>query len=474
MAKAFLASVVTFVGVPMALPTSVALAVSPTVDPATDPYSMKAVAEQSGVTAFWDQGYTGAGIDVAVIDTGVTPVLGLDGATKIVHGPDLSLEAGDPNLTHLDTNGHGTFMAGVIAGHDPDLLQPYSQAPSTSYRGIAPDARIVSVKVAGADGAVDVTQVIAAIDWVVDHRYDNGMNIRVLNLSFSTTSNQSYLYDPLSHAAERAWHAGIVVVAAAGNTGDGVTLTSPAYNPWILTVGAYDTQGTAETTDDVVGSYSASASAQGARRPDVVAAGSHIQGLRVPNSLIDLTFPAARIGERYFRGTGTSEAAAITSGTVALMLQKFPWMTPDIVKQTIMDTARVMASSSPNATGRGAIDVSMLSQATPTTPVGGRPSRAHGLGTIEASRGGRHIRVNGKELRGERDVAGQTVPTGMIDSNLTRGSWSGSTWSGSTWSGSTWSGSTWSGSTWSGSTWSGSTWSGSTWSGSTWSSGTWG
>jgi subtilisin family serine protease len=184
-------------------------------DPILDGYSMKAMTENIGATAFWDQGVTGAGIDVAVIDTGVAPVEGLVTPGKIIDGPDLSLESQAPNLAHLDTNGHGTFIAGL----DSTLKQPYSDASADEYRGVAPDARIVSLKVGTADGGVDVTQMIAAINWVVDHQHDNGMNIRVLNLSYGTNSTQQSLVDPLSFAAERAWRAGIVVVAAAGNTG---------------------------------------------------------------------------------------------------------------------------------------------------------------------------------------------------------------------------------------------------------------
>src|SRR5262245_1531067 len=227
----------------------------PNYDPNIDGYSMKAISENTGATEFWNQGFTGAGIDVAVIDTGVSPVDGLATPNKIVYGPDLSLESQSPQLRNLDANGHGTFIAGLIAGKGNGLTAPYANAPASAYRGIAPDARIVSLKVGTADGGVDVTQVIAAINWVVDHKNDPGMNIRVLNLSYGTNSTQDYVSDPLSAAAERAWHAGIVVVAAAGNTGyqrgaDAPGLADPAYNPWIIAVGAYDTKGNSDKLDD--------------------------------------------------------------------------------------------------------------------------------------------------------------------------------------------------------------------------------
>ena len=442
-------------------------------DPILDGYSMKAMTENIGATAFWDAGFTGAGVDVAVIDTGVAPVEGLATPGKIINGPDLSLESQAPNLAHLDTNGHGTFIAGLIAGKDSNLQQPYSGAPANEYRGVAPDARIVSLKVGTADGGVDVTQVIAAINWVVDHQHDNGMNIRVLNLSYGTNSTQPSLVDPLSFAAERAWNAGIVVVAAAGNTGyqRGVGapgLADPAYNPYVVAVGGYDTKGTNWDFDDTVGSYSASSNVRGARRPDFVAVGSRLQGLRVPNSFIDARHPEGLLGARYFRGSGTSEAAAVTSGTVALVLQKYPQMTPDQVKGFLKARARDLYFSPVSSTGAGALDLSRLAYSTPGTYATQVFVPATGTGSVELSRGLDHLTKDGVVLEGEIDIFGQPFTSATAGSTWSGGEWNGSTWSGSTWSGSTWSGSSWSGSTWSGSSWSGSSWSGSSWSGEEW------
>src|SRR5205085_154565 len=157
---------------------------------------------------------------------------------------------------NLDTYGHGTFMAGLIAGDD-------GATGSAAYRGVAPGARIVSLKVATADGGADVTQVIAAIDWVVQHAHDPGLNIRVLNLSYGTNSTQSAAVDPLAYAAEQAWKHGIVVVAASGNTGfqkgAGATgIADPAYDPYVIAAGASDSMGTASTADDQVAPFSAS------------------------------------------------------------------------------------------------------------------------------------------------------------------------------------------------------------------------
>ncbi len=236
-----------------------------TYDPAGDMNSMASTTQYSGAASWWDAGYTGAGVDVAVIDTGVAPVEGLSMPGKVIYGPDLSLESQAPNLTNLDSYGHGTFMAGLIAGHDSDLTAPYSQAPATQYRGMAPDARVVSLKVGTADGGTDVSQVIAAISWVVQHAHDPGMNIRVLNLSYGTNGTQSYLLDPLAYAAEVAWRQGIVVVTSGGNNGyqksapGAPALTNPAFDPFLIAVGSSNSNGTSRLTDDY--------------RPPVLAAG---------------------------------------------------------------------------------------------------------------------------------------------------------------------------------------------------------
>ena len=447
-------------------------------NPATDPHSMAADTANTGATAWWNAGYTGKGIDVAVIDSGVSPVAGLNGTNKIVYGPDLSLESQTPNLRNLDTFGHGTFMAGLIAGHDAALTAPYAQAPASAYRGMAPDARIVSLKVATADGGADVSQVIAAINWVVQHKDDPGMKIRVLNLSYGTNSTQASTIDPLSYAAEQAWKKGIVVVAAGGNSGfhtDG--LADPAYNPYIISVGASDSMGTATANDDIIGRFSAHGASKG-RAPDFVVPGTHVQGLRVPSSYIDVSHPEGVIDGRYFRGSGTSQAAAITSGAVALILEKYPTITPDQVKLLLRSKAQPLNKVDVDDQGAGEIQLAptltaALSSQKQTL------TNATGTGSLEASRGSDHISSKGVALTGEKDIFGHPVNTTSLatseaaGSSWSGGSWNGSTWSGSTWSGSSWCGSSWSGSTWSGSTWSGSTWSGSTWSGSSWSGSTW-
>jgi serine protease AprX len=421
-----------------------------------------------GADDSWAQGDTGQGVDVAVLDTGVTPVQGLNTPNKVIYGPDLSFDSQDSSTAYLDGFGHGTAMAGLIAGND---------GTSGGFQGVAPDARIVSVKVGASNGAVDVSQIIAGIDWVTQHAQSNGLNIRVLNLSLGTDSLQPYQLDPLAHAAEVAWRHGIVVVAAVGNQGaSAASVSDPATDPFLIAVGASDSNGTLTPSDDVATDFSSVGDSD--RHADLVAPGAYIVGLRDPGSYLDTTYPGARIGDRYFRGSGTSQAAALTSGAAADLLGANPNLSPDQVKAALVKAAQPIATSAKRAVGSGLLDIA-AAEADPVVKHAGQnylPSI--GLGSLEAARGDAHISIGDATLHGERDIFGNPWRPRMplaeeFNQAWNGGNWNGSTWSGATWSGATWSGATWSGATWSGSTWSGATWSGSTWSGSTWSGSTW-
>src|ERR1035437_3983864 len=452
-----------------------------TYDPALDVYSMANTTAIVGAQAWWDAGYTGAGVDVAIIDSGVAPVQGLSASGKIIYGPDLSLESQVTNLRNLDSNGHGTFMAGLIAGRDDNAAAPYSANPSSVYLGVAPDARIVSLKVATANGGTDVSQVIAAIDWVVQHKNDNGLNIRVLNLSYGTYSTQDYQYDPLAYAAEQAWKHGILVVTAAGNSGyqkgrSAVGLADPAYDPNLLAVGGLDAVGTASMSDDVPGSYTASCNR--CRNPDVWTVGSHLQSLRVPNSYIDATHPEGVIDSRYFRGSGTSEATAITSGMAALILQKYPSFTPDQVKAFLVNNALKLATAAGQA--KHVVETNLAGMLQAKAPGFARQDLdAKGIGSLEGARGSAHLSLSGVILQGEQDIFGAPFNSRVMAkleaeaTSWSNGTWNGNTWAGNTWTGNTWTGNTWTGNTWTGNAWAGNAWTGNTWAGNTWAGNTW-
>jgi serine protease AprX len=426
-----------------------------------------------GAQALWGKQLTGKGVDVALIDTGVVPVDGLRRTGKLYQGPDLSLESQDPDLTHLDTNGHGTHMAGIIAGRDDATTA--NLADPRHFVGVAPDARLVSVKVGAASGAVDVSQLIAAIDWVIQHRRDNGLNIRVLNLSLGTDSIQPYTLDPLMYAAEVAWRKGITVVVAAGNQGTTRgRLDDPATDPFLLAVGASDTGSTTDLKDDQVAEFSSRGN--GVRNPDLVAPGRSVASLRAPGSYNDTNYPAAVVADRFFRGSGSSQAAAVVSGAAALLLQQRPTLTPDQLKALLSASARPLAGFTAAAQGAGSLDLAKAQgTATPTSTQ--RWTLATGIGSLEAARGTSHLTDGTVELRGEQDIFGVPFDTrSWAATSLAGTSWSGGTfntsgWTGTTWSGTIWSGRMWSGRMWSGRMWSADIWSGRMWSGRMWSTG---
>jgi serine protease AprX len=395
--------------------------------------SLYSVAASTGAQAAWQttdlagDAVTGAGVTVAVIDTGISPVVGLNAAGKVIDGPDLSPEGNSTSASFVDTYGHGTNIAGIIAGNDAE------------FTGIAPDARLLNMKVAAADGAVDVGRVIAAVDWVVAHRNDNGMNVRVINLSSGVSTAGPYTVDPLAAAVESAWDAGIVVVAAAGNEGGTEPLTMPAADPYVIAVGSSDNQGTAAVADDVVSSFSNPGTAT--RSPDVFAPGKSIVSLRVPSSTVDTEHPEGLVAGdatgRFFRGTGTSQSAAVVSGTVALLLQAKPDLTPDQVKYLLAVSADPMAAQA-TSTGVGQVNVaSALATATPSA-VTAEQSWAPAAGST---------------------IAGDTASTSA---------WHWSAWHWSAWHWSAWHWSAWHWSAWHWSAWHWSAWHWSAWHWSAW------
>jgi serine protease AprX len=451
-----------------------------TYDAVADVGSMYNTTRITGAQAFWNAGYTGSGVGVALIDSGVAPVDGLTAPGKVVNGPDLSFESQASNLRYLDTYGHGTHMAGIIGGVSTNAAASgiFADNPA-EFVGMAPGARILSLKVADSHGATDVSQVIAAIDWVVQHRNDNGMNIRVLNLSYGTDSNQGYVADPLAYAAEQAWRAGIVVVAAAGNNGYAKTgsLTDPASDPLVVAVGAADTHASVRTTDDTAASFSASALKNdgtiGKRPVDLIAPGTHVVSLRDPNSFIDQTYASTGgVTPDLFRGSGTSQAAAVVSGAAALILQQHPDYTPDKVKKLLTQTATPVGGQ-PTVRGAGELNLAGALNAPMPYPGSSAPA-GQGNGTLEGSRGSSHLTKNGVTLTGDKDIFGSPFRAAAIASLEEQGkSWSGGVWNGKSWSGSGWSGKSWSGTSWNGVSWSDSDWSGKSWSSTSWSGASW-
>ena len=360
--------------------------------------------------------FDGAGVGVALLDSGAVDLGGLGRPGALVHGPDFSSESSDRELAGLDTFGHGTHLAGLISGDDP----------LSGFQGIAPGARVISVKVAGADGVTSLAQVLAGMSWVREQR--RALDIRVLNLSLGTTDEADYKKDVLAWAAEQLWKDGIAVVASAGNEGAGAQmLDMPAADPYVIAVGATDTGSTPDPADDRVADFSSRGALRG---PDVVAPGTGVVSVRVPGSTLDEEFPGARVGDGFFRGSGTSQAAAVVSGLAARLLARRPELTNDQLK-ALLKAGAVDLADPASADGSGRVDVAR-SEALATP--GAKASAQRWPASVPDLR--RLLKGRGKK---ELD-AGTGVFTGRR--------WSGMKWSGRRWSGMKWAGMKWNGSTW--------------------------
>jgi serine protease AprX len=301
-------------------------------------------------------GYTGAGVGVAVIDSGVTNwhddlnYSGSSSNVRVVGNQRIAkfVDFVNGGTQPYDDNGHGTHVTGIIAGNGYDSRGTKS--------GIAPAAHIVSLKVLDAQGRGVISDVIAAIEWAIANRA--AYNIRVINLSVGAAVTTSYNTDPLTLAAKRAVDAGIVVVTASGNLGRSATgksqygaITAPGNAPWVLTVGASDHKGTLNRKDDVVALYSSKGptAIDYAAKPDIVAPGTGIISLTSVNSTLYKLKASSLVSgvfnllgpKPYLSLSGTSMAAPVVSGTVALMLEANPALTPNLVKAILQYTAQL-------------------------------------------------------------------------------------------------------------------------------------
>jgi len=300
----------------------------------------------------------GTGVGIAVIDSGVYNHDDLQtadrSASRIVYSE--SFVTGDPSTN--DTYGHGTHVAGIIAGNGYDSQSGYWR----TYTGLAPNANIINLRVLDGTGAGTDSQVIAAIQRAIQLK--NTYNIRVINLSLGRKIFESYTVDPLCQAVEAAWQAGIVVVVAAGNRGrdNGMgthgyeTIGAPGNDPNVITVGATKTNGTATRADDTIASYSSRGPTllDHVVKPDLVAPGNRITSLESPGSYLATTYSTLNVESlsvcsagvctsgptgQYLRLSGTSMATPVVAGAAALMIQKDPTLTPDTIKARMMKTA---------------------------------------------------------------------------------------------------------------------------------------
>ena len=291
----------------------------------------------------------GTGIGVAIVDSGVNPNGDLYTSKGINRQiADVRFNS-DYNQNTSDGYGHGTHVASIVGGDGSES--------GGKYIGVAPLVNIVNVKVSNDDGSAMMHDVVAGLQWILENK--DAYNIRVVNLSLNSSVAESYHTSPLDAAVEILWFNKIVVVASAGNRGDGA-IYPPANDPFIITVGATDDKGTSSIADDVVASFSAyGQTSDGVKKPDLVAPGTNIIARLVNQNMgLAAAHPTYKVGDRYFRMSGTSMAAPMVSASIALLLQDEPALTPDQVKYRLMSTANISwAGYISSKSGAGYLDV---------------------------------------------------------------------------------------------------------------------
>jgi serine protease AprX len=393
-------------------------------------------------TKFWSGGGSlGTGVGVAVVDTGIQGdlpdfrVSRTDASSRVIVDAVVNPDA----TTAGDKFGHGTHVAGLIAGNG--LNRPTSDPLYGKYIGMAPEANLINVKASDDEGNASTLDVIDGLQFVVDHKDE--LNIRVVNLSLNEAEPSSYKTSPLDAAAEAAWNAGIVVVAAAGNRGSASDAVdyAPGNDPFVITVGGIDDQGTGNVKDDTLASWSSrGVTRDGYSKPNFSAPGAHMVSTLAPESEIVSMCSTCVVSGQYFRMGGTSMATAVASGAVAALVAEHPDWTPNQVKSAIGSNLRYVSGTGYelNVDSADSSPKSKLSKSNDYEP---------------------NTYINSA--------------TGEID--YSRSSWSRSSWSRSSWSRSSWSRSSWSCSTCedesnqvdpSRSSWSRSSWSRSSWSAS--------
>jgi serine protease AprX len=429
-----------------------------------DPTDAAAQASSPGIVEVgapeaWRQlGVTGRGIGVAILDSGIAPHPDLAG--RIVAAVDFTGgQIGGALVAPADPGGHGTHVAGLVAGD--------GTASGGAYAGVAPGANLIDVRVIGASGSTNVSTLIAGMQWVLAHRAD--YNIRVVNLSAGGPATTSYRDDPLAAAAEVLVFAGITVVVSAGNEGPhDRSITSPGTDPYVITVGGIDDSGTATTADDGLASWSSRGvtPVDGLAKPDLVAPGRKVVSLRAPGSTLDLELLDRLVAgldplvPAYFRLSGTSMAAPVVAGVVALMLERSPTLTPSQVKARLKGTATALPYGSSETTGSGmvaavaAVSATDQSASAATDPI----SAGFASGTY-------------------RLVYGQPLTwldltfNGGVDSNGVP--WSEVAWSNVAWDEVTWQNLNWGSFNWSAVSWQDIAWEDIAWEGITWEDVAW-
>ena len=419
-----------------------------------DPVLDSAKAASPGILAVnapqaWSQlGVTGRGVGVAVVDSGVYAHPDLAG--RIVAAIDFTSVA--PTVSNIplnDLGGHGTHVAGLIAGD--------GTRSGGLYTGVAPNANIIDVRVIDARGGSNVSIILRGLQWILANRA--AYNIKVVNMSLGATPTGSYKSDLMATAAEILNFAGVAVVVSAGNSGPlAGTITTPATDPYVISVGALDDNGTPFLTDDLMATFSSRGRTlfDSISKPDLVAPGRRMVSLRAPGSELDALFPDRQVtvvgslSPDYYRLSGTSMAAPMVAGAIALMFERNSTLTTAQVKKRLKSTATSLSFGSSSDRGAGLVNAYGAAASIST-------EKEYGAGRVSDA----FAKDMRKFIQGQSFAWRDHTYNGGVDSGGT--SWEGVTWENVRWDTVTWENVSWEGFTWEGVTWEGVTWETVTW-----------
>lgn len=295
-----------------------------------------------------DLGYDGDGVGVAVLDTGVYPHEDLTAKeNRIVAFKDFVNNHTSP----YDDNGHGTHVAGIIAGD--------GTASKGKYRGIAPKSKIIGVKVMNADGGGATSDIVAGMQWVLNNK--DTYNIKIMSLSLGSNPDLREFDDPLVKGVNALWSKGVVVVTAAGNAGpESITINSPGISQKVITVGCSDAKGTVDIKDDIIAEFSSRGpTATRKTKPDIVAPGVKVNSLKTNKQYVPSQNATLSKEKGYVQLSGTSMSTPVVSGAIALLLQKEPNLTPETIKKKLLQSTNKIAGGRYDQ-GRGSLNVQKL------------------------------------------------------------------------------------------------------------------
>jgi serine protease AprX len=383
--------------------------------------------------ALWPRSLSssGGGPAIAIVDSGVE-----DGRTDFGGRLDAkenqsSFKSGDSGS---DDYGHGTMVAGVAAG------------AAKTYPGVAPTARLHSVRVINREGRSIVGDILAAADWIFHNRVSKG--IVVANFSLRTTHRNYGFFDPINLAAERLWHSGVVVVASAGNNGRERMLYAPASDPFVITVGAVDLNGTEGADDDFNAPWSSHGyTAEGFAKPELAAPGRRIV-VPVPRaSTLRQRFPDRVVAPGYMWMSGTSFAAPVVAGAALQILARHPTWSPDQVKGALMLTARTLPSAAPLSVGVGEIDVAAAAAvANPPNP------NANLYAFVKTDPLGRPY-FDASDWRAHVGSHPDWARASWTDASWTDASWTDASWTDASWTDASWTDASWTDASWTDASW---------------------